>query len=41
LFENEVITKPGRAAEDDHRQQQDKKPLHGWDNSNPAAVLAD
>src|SRR6202011_5046720 len=38
LFENEVVTKPGRAAKDDHSQQQDKKPLHGWDSSNPAAV---
>jgi hypothetical protein len=25
-----VVTKPGSAAEDDQRKQQDEKPLHGW-----------
>src|ERR1700751_2078270 len=27
-----VVTEPGGAAEDDQRQQQNEKPLHGWSN---------
>ena len=29
LFKDEVVTKPGRAAEDDQSEKQSEKPFHG------------
>jgi hypothetical protein len=33
LFENEIVTEPGGAAENDDREKENEKPLHGSDKT--------